>query len=292
MPVPQIQGSKLICRFMGIVALFVDNGRDRFKVGIIKPKEGSDDIKGHKHEIVIRKAKILDDRELYSKSLRLHDGRHRMTKVKQDDSNVTHQGIELFRPQSGGEGRFNREDVVRSFDWVIDIENELHFDEGGNPAAVSINHSSLRSILEIRDIDHGVLFTGESTQAPIFSVESKDGQGEVFRRYDNAAFVVIAEIALPAEGMKVETQNPTSGEYETVSTLIPAENVFFELIVENTCNKSLSCSSDNNDSVNEAYNDLIKVTPPNRQVFITNDPDQSDATSGCPVIKFKFSDQI
>ena len=172
MPVPQIQGSKLICRFMGIVALFVDNGRDRFKVGIIKPKEGSDDIKGHKHEIVIRKAKILDDRELYSKSLRLHDGRHRMTKVKQDDSNVTHQGIELFRPQSGGEGRFNREDVVRSFDWVIDIENELHFDEGGNPAAVSINHSSLRSILEIRDIDHGVLFTGESTQAPIFSVES------------------------------------------------------------------------------------------------------------------------
>jgi hypothetical protein len=286
MPVPNILGPHIEFNFEGIVVFCAAQGRTHFDAGIVKALKSDDEIPEHVHSIELTKFKGGERVRSSSipapfnlanpaRLLRLEIGSQAQARKGRQSTS----GIQLFRP-TGGSGAFDRESAFSRFDWVLDIERELH---GGE---VKMNNKALRTVLRVEGINQGVFYTGRISDAPVFTEDETGKPGEIFRE----AEVVVAKIALPASGARLQKLNEKTGAYEEVYELKHEEDVTYRIDFKNVCVREDHCGD-----VSRFYNDVTQGTlTGNRRVRFVRpqSPLLTTFESQCPACGFGIKDRF
>ncbi len=217
----------LICfYFEGIVALCVSQDpakRDHFAAGIIKPVASDDEVPKHVHSIDIRK---LVGKEVAEDFPRIQYNIQNPARLLNVAINNQQQvpSVKLLRP-SGAGGDLDRIAAVAGFDWVLDVEKDMHGEE------VKLKREALRTVLRVSGVSDGLFYAPDMSDGSVFT---RDENG-VEKSYYGAAESVAAIVPLPVGGamLSVVKKDGTNEQFP----LPYAQGAIYYVNMINTCHQ-------------------------------------------------------
>jgi hypothetical protein len=293
MPIPEIPEPRIALLFDGIVAVNIADKQRRVAAGIIKGVNSNAEVTAHKHSIEIRKLKNgqeappdgsfpkIFNLQNPARVLQLNIGNGAATGSKPRAK----KGLRLFRP-SITTSSFDRQDAFSNFNWVIDVEKEMH------GAKVKLNNKALRSVLRVDGIEQGTFFIESICEGPIFTEDEQSQQQQLL----GGAKSVKALLPLPASGAKLMKLDDQSNQLVEVCTLKSEAGVTYEVSVKNLCiGGPGACPGVD---VTGFYNDLVAgaMTGKRRVRFIPRPPLQpamaTTPETQCTIINFSMTEEL
>ena len=229
MAIPDTSEPLILFYFEGIVALCVARDpeqRHRFAAGIIKPMNKDDEIPKHVHSIEIKRLRGRNvDLDFPRIRYNIQNPARLLNFEIHNPSQVqTQPNVKLLRP-SGSGGDLDRIAAVSGFDWVLDVEYELHGEE------VNIRAEALRTVLRVNGVSDGIFYASDLGDGEVYTEDESGNQ----TTYYGAAESVTATIPLPEAGARL-TVEEKGGNIKVFN--LPAENgAIYYVTMTNTCHE-------------------------------------------------------